>query len=106
MDEPFGAVDPIAEEAAAIQFHELQARLTKTVVFVTHDVDEAILSGDRMVVLNVGGIVEQYDTPEKVLAEPASDFVERFLGGERGLKRLALLPIGKASSRARSLMSR
>ena len=59
-----------------MEFHELQARLTKTVVFVTHDVDEAILLGDRMVVLNVGGIVEQYDTPEKVLAEPASDFVE------------------------------
>ena len=95
MDEPFGAVDPIVRKRLQSEFHELQARLTKTVVFVTHDVDEAILLGDRMVVLNVGGIVEQYDTPEKVLAEPASDFVERFLGGERGLKRLALLPISK-----------
>jgi osmoprotectant transport system ATP-binding protein len=96
MDEPFGAVDPIVRKRLQSEFHELQARLGKTVVFVTHDVDEAILLGDRMVVLNIGGIIEQYDTPEHVLAEPASEFVERFLGGERGLKRLALLPISKA----------
>jgi osmoprotectant transport system ATP-binding protein len=96
MDEPFGAVDPIVRKRLQSEFHELQARLGRTVVFVTHDLDEAILLGDRMVVLNIGGIIEQYDTPEKVLAEPANDFVERFLGGERGLKRLALLPISKA----------
>ena len=96
MDEPFGAVDPIVRKRLQSEFHDLRGRLDKTVVFVTHDVDEAILLGDRMAILNIGGIIEQYDPPEKVLAEPASDFVERFLGGERGLKRLALLPIGEA----------
>ena len=96
MDEPFGAVDPIVRKRLQYEFQDLQGRLGKTVVFVTHDVDEAILLGDRMAILNIGGIVEQYDVPEKVLAEPASDFVERFLGGERGLKRLALLPINEA----------
>jgi osmoprotectant transport system ATP-binding protein len=96
MDEPFGAVDPIVRKRLQSEFHDLRGRLGKTVVFVTHDVDEAILLGDRMAILNIGGIIEQYDPPEKVLAEPASDFVERFLGGERGLKRLALLPIGEA----------
>ena len=76
MDEPFGAVDPIVRKRLQDEFHDMQGRLGKTVVFVTHDVDEAILLGDRMAILNIGGIVEQYDVPENVLAEPASDFVE------------------------------
>jgi osmoprotectant transport system ATP-binding protein len=96
MDEPFGAVDPIVRKRLQAEFHELQKRLGKTVVFVTHDVDEAILLGDRMAILEVGGVLAQYDAPEAILAEPASAFVERFLGGERGLKRLALLPVGEA----------
>ena len=96
MDEPFGAVDPIVRKRLQVEFRDLQGRLGKTVVFVTHDVDEAIVLGDRMAILNIGGIIEQFEAPESVLADPASEFVESFLGGERGLKRLALLPIGEA----------
>jgi osmoprotectant transport system ATP-binding protein len=99
MDEPFGAVDPIVRKRLQVEFHSLQKRLGKTVVFVTHDVDEAILLGDRMAILNVGGIVEQCDAPEAILAGPANRFVEDFLGGERGLKRLALMPVGEAEMR-------
>ncbi len=99
MDEPFGAVDPIVRKHLQQEFLALQDRVGKTVVFVTHDVDEAILLGDRMALLNVGGIVEQYDEPEVILANPANVFVESFLGGERGLKRLALLPVGEAGMR-------
>ncbi len=93
MDEPFGAVDPIVRNRLQAEFHELQDSLGKTVVFVTHDVDEAIFLGNRMAILEMGGILAQYDAPEKILAEPASMFVERFLGGERGLKRLSLLAV-------------
>jgi osmoprotectant transport system ATP-binding protein len=93
MDEPFGAVDPIVRKRLQDEFRDLQQRLGKTVVFVTHDVDEAIFLGNRMAILNIGGILEQYDAPETILAEPASEFVESFLGGERGLKRLGLLPV-------------
>jgi osmoprotectant transport system ATP-binding protein len=96
MDEPFGAVDPIVRGNLQREFLDLQHELGKTVVFVTHDIDEAILLGTRIAILNVGGILEQYDTPEKILREPANQFVEDFLGGERGLKRLALLPISSA----------
>jgi len=96
MDEPFGAVDPIVRKRLQHEFHDLQERLGKTVVFVTHDVDEAIFLGNRMAILNVGGILEQYDTPTTILANPANDFVESFLGGERGLKRLGLLPVSGA----------
>lgn len=96
MDEPFGAVDPIVRGNLQREFLELQRELGKTVVFVTHDIDEAILLGTRIAILNVGGILEQYDTPEAILREPANRFVEDFLGGERGLKRLALLPINSA----------
>jgi osmoprotectant transport system ATP-binding protein len=96
MDEPFGAVDPIVRKRLQAEFHQLQQRLDKTVVFVTHDIDEAITLGDRIAILNIGGVLEQYDTPETILANPANGFVEDFLGGERGLKRLALLPIARA----------
>jgi osmoprotectant transport system ATP-binding protein len=98
MDEPFGAVDPIVRKRLQDEFRDLQDRLGKTVVFVTHDVDEAIFLGDRMAILNIGGILEQYDSPETILAEPANDFVESFLGGERGLKRLGLLPVTGAAA--------
>jgi osmoprotectant transport system ATP-binding protein len=96
MDEPFGAVDPIVRGHLQVEFLELQSRLEKTVVFVTHDIDEAILLGSRIAILNVGGVLEQHDTPERILASPANEFVESFIGGERGLKRLALHPIGEA----------
>ena len=97
MDEPFGAVDPIVRKRLQDEFRDLQQRLGKTVVFVTHDVDEAIFLGNRMAILNIGGILEQFDAPETILAEPANEFVESFLGGERGLKRLGLLPVTGAA---------
>jgi osmoprotectant transport system ATP-binding protein len=97
MDEPFGAVDPIVRSRLQIEFLDLQDRLGKTVVFVTHDIDEAILLGSRIAILNKGGVLEQYATPEEILRSPANGFVEDFLGGERGLKRLALRPVGEVS---------
>jgi osmoprotectant transport system ATP-binding protein len=93
MDEPFGAVDPIVRARLQDELVDLQRRLHKTIVFVTHDIDEAIRLGDRMAVLNVGGVVEQYGPPVDVLAAPANDFVEQFLGAERGLKRLSLIDV-------------
>jgi osmoprotectant transport system ATP-binding protein len=93
MDEPFGAVDPIVRARLQDELVALQRRLHKTIVFVTHDIDEAIRLGDRMAVLNVGGVVEQYGAPVDILAEPANDFVEQFLGAERGLKRLSLIDV-------------
>ena len=90
MDEPFGAVDPIRRERLQNEFLRLQDRVRKTIIFVTHDVDEAIKMGDRIAVMQRGGILAQYDTPAAVLANPASEFVERFVGADRGLKRLSL----------------
>jgi osmoprotectant transport system ATP-binding protein len=90
MDEPFGAVDPIRRERLQNEFLRLQARVRKTIVFVTHDVDEAIKMADRIAILERGGILAQYDTPDAILANPASEFVERFVGADRGLKRLSL----------------
>ena len=94
MDEPFGAVDPIVRERLQDQFKDLQAQLKKTIVFVTHDIDEAIKMADRIAILNKGGVIEQYATPEEILREPANDFVKQFVGAERGLKRLALIKVG------------
>ncbi|MPZ70207.1 MAG: betaine/proline/choline family ABC transporter ATP-binding protein [Actinobacteria bacterium] len=93
MDEPFAAVDPIVRERLQDQFLEIQARLRKTIVFVTHDIDEAVKLADRIAILNVGGVIEQYATPEEILREPANDFVRSFVGRERGLKRLALIKV-------------
>ena len=90
MDEPFGAVDPILRERLQNEFLRLQARVRKTIVFVTHDVDEAIKMADRIAILQRGGILAQYDTPDAILAAPATDFVEHFVGADRGLKRLSL----------------
>jgi osmoprotectant transport system ATP-binding protein len=90
MDEPFGAVDPIRRDRLQNEFLRLQAKVRKTIVFVTHDVDEAIKMADRIAILQRGGILAQYDTPNAILAEPASEFVERFVGADRGLKRLSL----------------
>jgi osmoprotectant transport system ATP-binding protein len=93
MDEPFGAVDPIVRERLQDQFLSIQQRLRKTIVFVTHDIDEAIKMADRIAILNRGGIIEQYAAPETILRSPANDFVKQFVGAERGLKRLALIEV-------------
>ena len=93
MDEPFGAVDPIIRARLQDQFLDIQQRLRKTIVFVTHDIDEAIKMADRIAILNVGGVVEQYAPPEEILREPANDFVKNFVGVERGLKRLSLVKV-------------
>jgi osmoprotectant transport system ATP-binding protein len=97
MDEPFGAVDPIVRARLQSEFLDLHRRMAKTVVFVTHDIDEAMTLGDRAAILNVGGILDQYDTPEAILAAPANEFVARFLGGERGLRRLGLRPVSSVT---------
>jgi osmoprotectant transport system ATP-binding protein len=94
MDEPFGAVDPIVRERLQEQFLDIQARLKKTIVFVTHDIDEAIKMADRIAIMNKGGVIEQFASPEEILREPANEFVKRFVGAERGLKRLALIKVG------------
>ena len=90
MDEPFGAVDPILRDRLQNELLRLQARVRKTIVFVTHDVDEAIKMADRIAILQRGGILAQYDTPNAILASPATEFVEHFVGADRGLKRLSL----------------
>jgi osmoprotectant transport system ATP-binding protein len=95
MDEPFGAVDPIVRGRLQEELLDLHRRLGKTIVFVTHDIDEALYLGNKVAILNTGGVVEQYGVPVDILAEPSSDFVADFLGGERGLKRLALLPVSE-----------
>jgi osmoprotectant transport system ATP-binding protein len=94
MDEPFAAVDPIIRARLQDQLLDIQRRLRKTIVFVTHDVDEAIKMGDRMAILNVGGVLEQLAPPGDVLRAPANDFVARFVGRERSLKRLSLIHVG------------
>jgi osmoprotectant transport system ATP-binding protein len=91
MDEPFGAVDPITRDRLQNEFLHIQEDIKKTIVFVTHDIDEAIKMGDKIAILKEGGILAQYDTPENILANPASDFVSSFVGTDRVLKRLSLV---------------
>jgi osmoprotectant transport system ATP-binding protein len=93
MDEPFGAVDPINREQLQNEFLRLQAEVRKTILFVTHDIDEAIKMGDRVAVLREGGRLAQYATPAELLMAPADDFVEDFVGADRALKRLALMRV-------------
>jgi osmoprotectant transport system ATP-binding protein len=95
MDEPFGAIDPITRSRLQDEFLRLHREVGKTVIFVTHDIDEAIKMGDRIAILAEGGVLAQYDTPEEILARPASAFVEQFVGADRGLKRLALRRVGE-----------
>ncbi len=90
MDEPFGAIDPINRERLQNEFLRLQDELRKTVVFVTHDIDEAIKMGDRIAILKTGGVLAQYAAPAELLMHPADAFVEDFVGADRALKRLAL----------------
>jgi osmoprotectant transport system ATP-binding protein len=93
MDEPFGAIDPINRERLQNEFLRLQAEIKKTVLFVTHDIDEAIKMGDRIAILKTGGHLEQYATPAELRMSPANDFVEDFVGADRALKRLALMRV-------------
>jgi osmoprotectant transport system ATP-binding protein len=89
MDEPFGAVDPIARDRLQNDFLRLHAEVRKTVIFVTHDIDEAIKMGHRVAILKDGELV-QYGTPDEILARPANEFIADFVGADRGLKRLLL----------------
>ena len=90
MDEPFGALDPITRTRLQDEFLRLQAAVRKTVLFVTHDVDEAVRVGDRIAILREGGELVQYDTPSAILSHPADAFVAQLVGADRGLKLLAL----------------
>jgi len=92
MDEPFSAVDPVVRGELQQELLRLQQSLHKTIVFVTHDIDEAVKLGDRIAVMQVGGKLIQFDTPEQILAAPADAFVERFLGVDRGVKWLSFVP--------------
>ncbi len=94
MDEPFGAVDPITREHLQDEFLKIQEDIKKTIVFVTHDIDEAIRMGDRIAILQEGGVLAQYDSPTAILTQPASDFVSSFVGSDRVLKRLSLTRVG------------
>jgi osmoprotectant transport system ATP-binding protein len=93
MDEPFGAVDPVVRGRLQEEFLRLQRDLGKTVLMVTHDIDEAVRMGDRVAVFATGGRLAQYDVPAAVLGAPADDFVEEFVGQRRGMRRLAVTPI-------------
>ncbi|MFJ7748791.1 ABC transporter ATP-binding protein [Arthrobacter sp. NPDC097144] len=116
MDEPFGAVDPIVRERLQDELLSIHANLHKTVVFVTHDFDEAVRLGDRIAVFAEGGHLVQYDTPERILTHPANDFVRQFIGSGAGLKQLGLarvkgvpaLPVvsGAAGGASRDLLAR
>ena len=90
MDEPFGALDPITRARLQQELLRIHHEVRKTIIFVTHDIDEAILLGDRIAILREGGVLAQYDVPADLLAHPADEFVARFVGADRGLKLLAL----------------
>ncbi len=98
MDEPFGAVDPIARERLQDEFLALHQRVHKTVVLVTHDIDEAVKLGDRIAVMKQGGFLEQFDSPAAVLGFPVNDFVADFVGSDRAIKRLRVSPIPTLTS--------
>ncbi len=93
MDEPFGAVDPVTRQRLQNQFLELQRELKKSIVFVTHDIEEAAKLGDRIAVLSKGGVLEQYDTPAEILGRPGTPFVADFVGTDRGVRRLAVVGV-------------
>ncbi|MEU7585936.1 ATP-binding cassette domain-containing protein [Micromonospora sp. NPDC049230] len=95
MDEPFSAVDPIVRTRLQEEFLRLQAEVRKTIVLVTHDLDEAVRLGDRIAVLSEGAHLEQYDTPAALLGAPATPFVREFVGADRGIRRLAVTPLDR-----------
>jgi osmoprotectant transport system ATP-binding protein len=105
MDEPFGAIDPITRAHLQDEFLRILRDLAKTIVFVTHDIDEAIRMGDRIAIMREGALV-QYDTPEAILAHPADAFVEAFVGSDRALKRLALVSVAAAVERSAAALPR
>ena len=96
MDEPFGATDPITREKLQAEFLRLQETLGKTIIFVTHDFDEAVRLGDRIAVLSERSQIEQFDTPANILAAPANDYVASFIGHGAAIKRLTLIPVTEA----------
>lgn len=96
MDEPFGATDPITREKLQLEFLRLQETIGKTIIFVTHDFEEAIRLGDRIAVLSERSKIEQFDTPANILATPANDYVASFIGHGAAIKRLALIPVSEA----------
>jgi osmoprotectant transport system ATP-binding protein len=100
MDEPFGAIDPITRARLQDEFKRLQEQVRKTVVFVTHDIDEAIKMGDKIAILRQGGHLAQYDSPAKILVDPADDFVAEFVGADRALKRLGLSTLADVTLQA------
>jgi osmoprotectant transport system ATP-binding protein len=95
MDEPFSAIDPIARTRLQDEFLRVQREVRKTIVFVTHDLDEAVRLADRIALFKQGGILEQYGAPAELLGSPATDFVKDFVGGQRGLRRLSVTPIDR-----------
>jgi osmoprotectant transport system ATP-binding protein len=95
MDEPFGAIDPINREVIQDEFMKIQAELKKTVVFVSHDIDEAVKMASLIAIFRDGRLI-QYDTPDTILAQPVDSFVAEFVGGDRTLKRLRLIKVGDA----------
>ena len=101
MDEPFGAIDPIARTRLQNEFKQILRRVRKTVVMVTHDIDEAVRLGDRIAIMRDGRIV-QYDTPEAILSHPADAFVENFVGADRALKRLTLFQVEAVMARGKA----
>jgi osmoprotectant transport system ATP-binding protein len=96
MDEPFGSIDPVTRDRLQDEFLRLQQEVRKTIVFVTHDIEEAVKMGDRIAILDVGGVLAQYDTPAEVLGNPQSPMVADFVGADRALKRLRVTPIDPA----------
>lgn len=102
MDEPFGAIDPITRESLQTEFARIQNEMRKTIVFVTHDIDEAIRLATRIVVLKDGKLI-QHDTPEQIMTDPAGRFVTEFIGTERALKRLSRLAAGQYMKPAASV---
>jgi osmoprotectant transport system ATP-binding protein len=101
MDEPFGAIDPIARDRLQDEFLALQERIRKTIVFVTHDIDEALKLGDRIAIFAEGSRLAQFDTPREILSRPADDFVRSFIGERAALRRLSLVTIGEVVERAK-----
>jgi osmoprotectant transport system ATP-binding protein len=97
MDEPFGAIDPVTRVRLQDEFLRLQGEVRKTIVFVTHDIEEAVKMGDRIAILNVGGVLMQYDTPAEILGNPTSKMVADFVGADRALKRLKVTAIDTKS---------
>ncbi len=103
MDEPFGAIDPITRDRLQNEFLRLQKQLRKTIMFVTHDIDEALKMGTLICILQVGGVLQQLDTPKNILSKPANGFVADFVGSDRGLKKLTLVTVGEVMHAAPTL---